>query len=201
MNIFNEEELYRHFKQIIDRITTKEIELLENEIETLRLERTQQMSFNFEKRKDEDLTNLEKRIDIEYREYLSGLEQNIRRNITKYREELVDDLMSNLEKEFLKYQKTAKYEEVLNNALNNLAIDSVAFIEISEKDLVRIKNIDEKILKVNPEIKAGYRVFMKTSNILVDETLTTKINQARSWFYENASLSIEINNEEVGHER
>lgn len=197
MNFFNEAELYKHFKEAIEKATAKELAFLENEIETLRSETYRQISLSFEQRKNETLAELEQTLNSEHHKYLSRLEQSLNRKIAQYREELVQTLMKNLLTRFADYQQTHAYIDSLNQALQLLEFDKIEYIEVSKNDAAKIKLAKPSLIRENEQILGGYRVYFKGGKKLLDLTMEAKMLAARDWFYQHASLQIDQTEAEV----
>ena len=197
MNIFNETELYKYFKEVIDRAAGKELVFLENEIETLRTETFQQLSLSFEQKKQQALTQLEYKAKRDHQKFLSRLDQQVIRNIAQYRETLVASLLDALLQRFYAYQTTKEYIDSLNQALQGLPLADIDFIEVSTKDKAIIITIDQTLLRHNPEITGGYRVHYKDKKRLLDQTIESRLSVVKNWFYQHASLVINQTEDEV----
>ena len=195
MNIFNETELYKYFKEMIDKAASKEMTFLENEIATLRNETCRQLNLGFEQRKNETLQLLERKLNRDNQKFLSRLDQSLNRTIAVYRESLVNELLENLMQRFQTYQASDQYQKALNKSLQSLPLAQVETIEVAEVDMVKVQKIDGKILKASTDIQGGYRVHFSCGKMLLDQSIETKLLQVKNWFYENASFHINAKEE------
>lgn len=197
MNFFNETELYEYFKEVIEKATAKELAFLENEIETLRSETYRQISLSFEQRKNETLQALEETLKVEHQKYLSRLEQGLNHKMAQYREELVNTLMQDLFARFQEYQQTSAYTKLLHQSLQSLDFENIERIEVAKIDVAKIMIEKQHLIHGNEQISGGYRAYFKGGKMLLDVTMEAKMQQARNWIYQHASLPIDQTRTEV----
>ncbi len=198
MNTFNEDQLYQYFKDAIQRSTAKELEGLEEELRVLKEDVYRKLNQSFEQRKNETLKIVDDSMKLEQQKFLSRLEQNLNRVLANYREELVQSLMNQVEARYHVYQQSKAYEESLVKAIALFDAKTVALIRVAAVDVDKIKSKVVIHVESDPQISAGYKAYYKDGKREVDETLESKLIEARNWFYQNVSIQLNSEtNEEV----
>ncbi len=129
----------------------------------------------------------------------SRSESASKKSIFIRRREIEDDVFAKAEKKLVEFTKTQKYEALLIKSAAKisrvLTADDVV-IYMKEEDLGFRKRLRDYFGKncefaASEEIRiGGITGLSRSMGLIADETLDTKLEQQREWFYEHSGLTI-----------
>ncbi len=126
-------------------------------------------------------------------------EAQLRQQLLIRREEITNNVFRSATKKLIDFTKTPEYETYLLNIAKKLSTaypleDSI--ITVKSDDYAMSVKLDKifngkcKII-VDDNIKiGGIKLMNQTIGIFVDETMDTKLNDRKPWFYSNSGLTI-----------
>jgi vacuolar-type H+-ATPase subunit E/Vma4 len=140
-----------------------------------------------------------RRINKEKNEMISRASMESKKMLLQKREEIIDEIFSNIHQKVIEFIRTPAYLTFLSDSIEEgckITGDGEIVVYINRTDVHLIDRIKEN-LGFNIEIQVeqtdiigGCKIFNKTKNILVDNSLATKIQQQREQFLEISGLVI-----------
>lgn len=184
MKFNNNEELSKYFKTAIEKESSLEIETLRTEIEGMKSEARQKFKKELEEEKLDILSSRARDIYKQYQEELSVKQRTLDLLVMEKRMHLIDELFDTLEENIKEFKKTPESVKWFKKKLSKYDLKSFDTIELNPLD----KDIAPSHLKVklNPNIRAGFILYNENLNRLVVETISSNLEEARKYFYENA---------------
>lgn len=130
---------------------------------------------------------------------VAKLTQEGQKKLFLERAEMTESIFKKAEEKLIEFTKTSKYSDLLKNYAENISAlfdGKSCIIYVNERDMAladQIKAIfgekaelcSDKTIKIG-----GLRGFCKEMSIVADETLDSKLNAQREWFFENSGLSV-----------
>ena len=126
-------------------------------------------------------------------------EAMLRQKLLMRREEITNNVFRSVSKKLVEFTKTKEYDEYLYSIAKNLAKEYAtdnAIVTVKSDDYSKSVELDKifggkcKIL-VDDSIKiGGLKLMNQNVGIFVDETIDTKLNDRKPWFYTHSGLSI-----------
>ncbi len=126
-------------------------------------------------------------------------EAQLRQQLLMRREEITNNVFRSATKKLLDFTKTPEYETYLLNIAKKLSTEyplEDSIITVKSDDYSMSVKLDKifsgkcKII-VDDNIKiGGIKLMNQTIGIFVDETMDTKLNDRKPWFYSNSGLTI-----------
>jgi vacuolar-type H+-ATPase subunit E/Vma4 len=192
------EELEAYFKQEIRKVSEKELEEVQREIEKIKnkvvteLEETAKL--NAKIIVDQEL----KEIDSDHAISLSRLADDNNRRLMAKRQELAEGLFSDVRNKLLAYAATEEYKQMMVEKTRKLAqrfsADAVLIVGKRDESLLPelLRSFSEGAQgTVDPQIElGGFRLEVRKDRIIVDETFDSTLNEEREKFYANSNLII-----------
>ncbi|MBZ4645711.1 MAG: V/A-type H+/Na+-transporting ATPase subunit [Clostridiales bacterium] len=140
-----------------------------------------------------------RRINKEKNEMISRASMESKKMLLQKREEIIDEIFSNIHQKVIEFIRTPGYLTFLSDSIKEgckITGDGEIVVYINRTDVHLIDRIKEN-LGFNMEIQVeqtdiigGCKIFNKTKNILVDNSLAAKIQQQREQFLEISGLVI-----------
>ncbi|WP_198543808.1 V-type ATP synthase subunit E [Petroclostridium xylanilyticum] len=140
-----------------------------------------------------------RRIHKEKNEMISRASMESKKMLLQKREEIIDEIFSNIHQKVIEFIRTPGYLTFLSDSIKEgckITGDGEIVVYINRTDVHLIDRIKEN-LGFNMEIQVeqtdiigGCKIFNKTKNILVDNSLAAKIQQQREQFLEISGLVI-----------
>lgn len=130
---------------------------------------------------------------------IAKLMQEGQRKLFLERAEMTESVFKKAEEKLIEFTKTTKYSELLNNYAKNISAlfdGKSCIIYVNERDMAladQIKTLfgGKAELCADKTIKiGGLKGYCEALSIVADETLDSKLNAQREWFFENSGLSV-----------
>lgn len=185
MKFNNPEELSLYFKKSIERESKAEIDELTKEISGMTEEARKLFQKELEEEKLDILAAKARDIYKQYQEDLSVKQRTLDLLVMEKRMHLIDQLFLELRKRIEAFRLTKDYNKWFQKKLSRYNIKDFETIEINELD----KNLVPSGLDIimNPEIKAGFILHSKNLSAVVVETISSNLEEARKYFYQEAN--------------
>lgn len=150
-----------------------------------------------------DVVALIEKEDAEIRNELkaemSQREMESRKKILQFRENTFEKILSDAKAKILNYAQTDEYKKSLlisiKDIINKFNMSNY-IIQIKPNDIVAKDQIEYELgaqseVVYNPDIElGGFLILDSDSQIMIDETLDSKLENQRDWFIRNSDLSI-----------
>ena len=129
-----------------------------------------------------------KQISAKYFKLVAKAELDSKKEVLKYREQLIVSLFKSVEERISEFRNTAAYEEFLKNRLKACEVKAGAVIFLNPCDMKYSKALS-KLIPKGCEIKedtsfksGGFSVFYPDENIMIDKTIDSAIKEGRAEF-------------------
>ena len=133
---------------------------------------------------------------------LSGEESSSRIKIFERRRQIEDEVFAKAEKKLLEFTKTDKYAALLEKSakeISKVLTGGDIVLYVRERDMKFDKKLTAPFggrctLMSSDEIRiGGITGLSRSMGLIADETLDTKLEYQREWFYEHSGLSVTEN--------
>lgn len=128
----------------------------------------------------------------------SAMENRLRKRQFELRKTISDEVFEQAKKKLLDFTESAAYVDSLRKSAEDaeeLFGDVAVTVSVAPKDIGYAEAI--KAILANAEITedkdiriGGIKVYCKSTGILADDTLDTKLRDQREWFIENSGLKV-----------
>lgn len=188
-----------NFLKAIQKYADEQRNAMHSEVEQLKEEKIKQAeakskydSEKYIKDKLEEVKNNETR-------KLAKMMQESQKQLFLERAKMTESIFEKAEKKLVEYTNTTAYKDSLIKSASAIAkqfVGNDCVIYVTEKDLdsaSKIKSLFDNNIEVTADktIKiGGMKGYCKAMNIVVDETLDSKLCVQREWFIENSGLSV-----------
>lgn len=129
-----------------------------------------------------------KQISAKYFKIVAKAELDSKKEVLKYREQLIVNLFNTVEEKISEFRNTDAYEEFLKNHLKACEVKAGAVIFLNPCDMKYSKALSKLIpngceIKEDSSFKSGgFSVFYPDENIMIDKTIDSAIKEARAEF-------------------
>jgi len=199
MEYYNEDSLLRYFHDEIERVSSRKIAALQKEISQKKEEELAKLSLEVKHQVDLSLGVELKDMRDKYRQDINDLLSKNAHILYERRKEISEDIFSEIHKKLLLFVKSKKYEALIASKLETVEAQMTNqnlsfFIHSNDETCSKmIKEHFEKNVKIihDDNIKiGGFRVVSDKLMLEIDETLDTKLENNKTWFYSNSKLFI-----------
>ncbi len=130
---------------------------------------------------------------------LAKLTQNGQRELFLERAQMTDNIFKKAEEKLIGFTQTDKYEEMLLESAKKIADffkNEDCILYLNQKD-IRFADKIKAVFSSNAEVEAdnsvkigGLKGYCSAMGIVADETLDSKLEAQKEWFYTNSNLSV-----------
>lgn len=199
MEYYNDDSLIRYFHDEIERVSSRKIAALQKEISLKKQEELQKLSLEVKHQVDLSLGVELKDMKDKYRQDINDLLSKNAHILYERRKEISEEIFSEIIKKLHSFVKSKKYIEFIESKIKtieaqmsnqNLSFyirpdDEACYKLISEYFQKSIKIVKDDKIKIG-----GFRVVSEKLLLEIDETLDTKLENNKTWFYTNSKLFI-----------
>lgn len=192
------QKLKQYFEEEIQRVSGKEIEKIESEIDTIRQKSIEEMEEEAQREagltKDQEI----KEMMADQAIRISKLHEETNRKLMKKRRELFDAVFDEAKIKLKEYASSSECIQLLKQKASDLGkkdFDHVTFYT-AKKDSELLKALQEAYGKAcdgkaDETIElGGFRMECESRGIVIDETFDTGLDEQKDWFYTNSGLFI-----------
>lgn len=192
------QKLKQYFEEEIQRVSGKEIEKIESEIDTIRQKSIEEMEEEAQREagltKDQEI----KEMMADQAIRISKLHEETNRKLMKKRRELFDAIFDEAKIKLKEYASSSECIQLLKQTASDLGkkdFDHVTFYT-AKKDSELLKALQEAYGKAcdgkaDETIElGGFRMECESRGIVIDETFDTGLDEQKDWFYTNSGLFI-----------
>jgi len=199
MEYYNDDSLLRYFHDEIERVSSRKITELQKEISSKKQEELAKLSLEVKHQVDLSLGVELKDMKNKYRQDINDLLSKNAHALYERRKEISEEIFNEIHKKLLSFVKSKKYEEFIESKLetieSKMTNQNLSFYIHSNDEICRkmISNHYDNTAKIIHDDKitiGGFRVVSDKLKIEIDETLDTKLDNNKTWFYTNSKLFI-----------
>ncbi len=196
---YNEDQLYRYFDKAIKKEAGKRIDQLRKEIDYLYAKEMKKIKEDLLLKKNLELNKALRELQVEYQDQINQIGVGFDEKLIKERMFMVNFIYQSVLIKLGDFIQTKEYDQLMTEKikqLNDFVKNKKVVFNISEND-ERISKVIEKVMTSTFEIKVshhihlgGFLVEVPSDKIEIDETLDTRFNERKAWFYKNSKLFI-----------
>ena len=199
MEYYNDDSLIRYFHDEIERESSRKIAALQKEISTKKQDELAKLTLEVKHQVSLSLGVELKDMKDKYRQDINDLLSKNARILFERRKEIAEDIFSEIYKKLLSFVKSKKYNEFIENKLktieSQMSNQNLSFYihpsdEVCSKMILNYFDKTIKIIKDEKIKIGGFRVVSSKLMLEIDETLDTKLENNKAWFYTNSKLFI-----------
>lgn len=199
MEYFNEDKIFSYFEEEIRNSSLKDIQSLKKEIKEIKENELKKIHNEVKQQIDLTLKIELKDLNNQRSMEISKISNEYKLKLMKVRENLLEQVFSSVKEKLNNFTNSNDYVELMKEKVKNVnqefANEKVIF-KIN-KDDKRIRKIIESNflfeydIEVVPEIYiGGFEACTIEKGLEIDETIDTKLNEKKQWFYSNSKLFI-----------
>lgn len=199
MGYFNEDQLQKYFQKAIDAKANEKIAQLRAEIDKLYDRGIKKVKEDVQIKKQLEVSKALKDVQVEYQDKINSIGFRYDESLISERKKMTDYIFDEVTKELNDFIKTKKYEDLMSKKILKIVDkhekDPIKFL-IKTNDNVLADFLVKKYKNVYPfdysnKIKlGGFVATISTQKIEYDETIDSKLEDRRIWFYQNSNLFI-----------
>ena len=192
-------DVFQYFKKEIEAAANLQIKTLKDEIEDIKKKQIAHIDEDVHDGINRALETELNELNTDHSASMNRIKTNTHQEIIKKKKELLDSVILEVQKKCLHFVKTKKYQNGMLNLVKKIDKEFCG-----ENFLFRIKQDDnalEDIITNNYSknhviekvdyIKIGGFIGICTEKgILTDQTIDSKLEERRTWFYENSKLAV-----------
>lgn len=201
MSYYDKEELLKYFSKQIKAEANKEISKLEKDIADTKKRQLANIDNELQTSIFKTMNSQIGDLESEHNAVINKLKIDNHKKVMQKRTELLDSVILEVQNKCIKYVKTKAYAEnmkakVLKTA-ENFKKRTIVFRINSEDEVLKKIIKDNYTGKFSIETDAyikigGFITVCDELKILTDETIDSRINERKQWFYEHANLAVNI---------
>jgi vacuolar-type H+-ATPase subunit E/Vma4 len=183
-----DEKIELFSKAVIDSATKQNIEIVHQYKESLQKQYDEHKENALRKAEAAYLAESENLVREKNRT-LSSDSINIKRKISEKSSELIDKLFQDLALKLKEYMKTPEYFDLLTNQISKAKIfaredEIIIYINPSDEGLKQLleENTGVKLTVSTRDFVGGNRAVIHSKNILIDNSILTKLSEAKNSF-------------------
>jgi vacuolar-type H+-ATPase subunit E/Vma4 len=196
---YNEDQLYRYFDKAIKKEAGKKIDQLRKEIDYLYAKELKKIKEELILKKNLELNKALRELQVEYQDQINQIGVGFDEKLIKERTFMVNFIYQSVLLKLGDFIQTKDYDQLMAKKvedINQFVKNKKVIFNVSPND-ERISKVIEKTMTSSYEIKVsqhihlgGFLAEIPSDKIEVDETLDTRFNERKAWFYKNSKLFI-----------
>ncbi len=193
------EELEIYFKQEIQQVSQKEIDVIEQDMEKIKNKIMAEMEETARQHAQIIIDQETKDMTTDYSVAVSRLADDNNRKLVKTRLELTESLINDVIEKLDNFTKTDAYKDLIIGKVKVLsekyAHEGILSVRPKDKEILNelVSSFAGRVTgKIDPEIvHGGFTMKFNEENIIIDETFDTILKDQKERFYSNSNLIIE----------
>lgn len=185
------QKLKQYFIDEINRVSSNELLVLEQELAELKEEKETQINNEVQNviKKHEEIAKHD--LFIEQKKDMALAQENNKRIYMEKRNALVNQLFDELNAKLLTFASSSKYPEFINHKLAAFKDLEKAKLMIRSQDLALFKNKVKGDIEISDDIVlGGFKVLDENKGRMFDETLDEAFKEAHKWFVSSSKFSV-----------
>lgn len=199
MAFYNEDQLYRYFDKAIKKESQKRIEELHKEIDYLYAKEMKKITEDLSLKNEIALNKALKEIQMDYQDKINKIGIGYDEKLIKERTFMTNIVFHSVLDRIYQFITSKEYEKLMKEKLekiNDIAKSKHVIFTISDRDSHLPKLIEENVASSYAVIKSpnlhlgGFEATIEKEGIVIDETIDSKLDEQKEWFYKNSKLFI-----------
>ena len=196
---YNDDQLYRYFDKAIKKEAGKKIDQLRKEIDYLYAKEMKKIKEELLLKKNLEQSKALRELQVEYQDQINQIGVGFDEKLIKERTFMVNFIYQSVLIKLGDFIQTKDYDQLMIKKIediNQFVKNKKVIFNISVND-ERISKVIEKTMTSSYEIKVsqhihlgGFLAEVPSDKVEIDETLDTKFNERKAWFYKNSKLFI-----------
>lgn len=201
MSYYDKEELLKYFSKQIKQEADIDIKKLEKYIVDTKKRQLEQIDNELQTSIFKSMNSQIDELESEHNATISKLKIENHKKVMQKRTELLDSVILEVRKKCIEYTKSKAYAKRMTEKIEKIAKDfkdcSIVFRVNKDDSTVKkiIKDTYKNVHKIEDDDSieiGGFIAVCNKKKLLTDETIDSKINEKRQWFYEHANLAVNI---------
>lgn len=199
MEYYNDDSLLRYFHEEIERVSSRKIAALQKEISEKKQEELAKLSLEVKHQVELSLGVELKDMRKKYRQDINDILSKNAKILFERRKAISEDIFTEIRNKLLTFVKSKDYEASIEKKLSNveaqISHDDITFFVRPNDDVCRkvIVNHYGKTIKIESDDTitiGGFKVVSDAMMLEIDETLDSKLETNKTWFFANSKLFI-----------
>jgi len=196
---YNEDQLKRYFEKAIQRESDKQVEKLRKEINGIYSREIKKVKEDLAIKKQVQLSKAIRDVQVDYQDKINKIGVGYDEKLIKKRTEMTNYVFNHVEKKLVDFILKPEYEELMVSKTKELKTsigDKKVSFKIGLED-IKLEKIIQKEFGLKSTIErtedihlGGFQALLFDDEIEIDETIDTKLNERKQWFYMNSKLFI-----------
>ncbi|MDL2292935.1 hypothetical protein LJC17_05055 [Acholeplasma sp. OttesenSCG-928-E16] len=199
MEYYNEDQLYKYFKETIKRDSMKKMDRLRKEIDAIKERELKRIDLEAKRQIDWTLGGELQEIKKDHQTKINQISINIDVKLMEIRAKFFEEIFDNVIAKLNKFTKKEEYYKLILKKVNDLIKEypkeDIVFL-VSKNDTQGIKALDcikdnkKYQIQQTSDISIGGFIASFKDGVEVDETLDSKISDKKEDFIEKSRLFI-----------
>jgi len=199
MEYYNDDSLLRYFHEEIERVSSRKIAALQKEISEKKQEELAKLSLEVKHQVELSLGVELKDMRKKYRQDINDILSKNAKILFERRKAISEDIFTEIHKKLVSFVKSNDYETFISHKLETIGSqiphEDMTFFVCPSDEICRkvIVNQFGKTAKIenDPAITiGGFKVVSDALKLEIDETLDSKLENNKTWFFANSKLFI-----------
>mgnify|MGYP001768635065 CR=1 FL=1 len=199
MEYYNDDSLLRYFHEEIERVSSRKIAALQKEISEKKQEELAKLSLEVKHQVELSLGVELKDMRKKYRQDINDILSKNAKILFERRKAISEDIFTEIHKKLVTFVQSNDYETFVSTKLDTVGSqiphkDMTFFVGPSDETCRKvIINQFGKTAKIenDPAITiGGFKVVSDALKLEIDETLDSKLENNKTWFFANSKLFI-----------
>lgn len=184
------QKLKQYFIDEINRVSSNELLVLEQELATLKNEQETQVKKEVQNviQKHEEIE--QRNLFVEQKKAMALVQENQKHVYMEKRDALVDQLFDELKAKLLAFANSDKYEDYLNKKLAKFNDLAKVKVVVRSQDQAFFSDAKWNVETSDEIVLGGFKVLDENKGRMFDETLDEAFNEAKSWFINSSKFSV-----------
>lgn len=199
MAYYNEDQLKRYFEKAIQRESDKQVEKLRKEINAIYSREIKKVKEDLAIKKQVQLSKAIRDVQVDYQDKINKIGVGYDEKLIKKRTEMTDYVFNHVEKKLVDFVQKPEYEELMALKIKEMKSsikDKKVSFQIGLEDQ-KLEKLIQKEYGVKSAIErtedirlGGFQALLIDDEVEIDETIDSKFNERKEWFYMNSKLFI-----------
>ncbi len=199
MEYYNDDSLLRYFHEEIERVSSRKIAALQKEISEKKQEELAKLSLEVKHQVELSLGVELKDLRKKYRQDINDILSKNAKILFERRKAISEDIFTEIHKKLVAFVQSNDYETFISHKLETIGSqiphkDMTFFVRPNDETCRKvIINQFGKTAKIenDPDITiGGFKVVSDALKLEIDETLDSKLENNKTWFFANSKLFI-----------
>ena len=186
MEILNKDNLYLYFQKNIEDEVGRIVEKLQSEISTLKFEAEKAIEQEIHEDQQNLLQITKQELARDFQDKLAANQRELDLAIMEKRTSLINQLFAQLEKHLRDFVTDKNYETWLVAQVNKMNLSDCAYVEVDVNDHIVSRYFPNIEIRPVKDLIAGFIFHTKNGKMIFDQSLKTKMEESKNWFYNHS---------------